>query len=84
MKKEADIRGAELAPSSLTLGIESGRGVVSKSCSWENLSRDVSPALDVQVFSRPSPRQLSFEIVTAARLTYWAFRDAMFGSVWAQ
>jgi hypothetical protein len=29
MKKEADKRGAELAPISLTLGIESGSGVVS-------------------------------------------------------
>lgn len=29
MKKAADISGAELAPSSLTLGIESGKGVVS-------------------------------------------------------
>lgn len=37
MKKDADIRGAELAPSSLTLGIESGSGVVSISCCWLNL-----------------------------------------------
>lgn len=29
MKKEADKRGAEVAPTSLTAGIESGRGVVS-------------------------------------------------------
>jgi hypothetical protein len=29
MKKEAERRGAELAPISWTLGIESGRGVVS-------------------------------------------------------
>lgn len=37
MKKDADIKGAELAPSSLTLGTESGRGVVSISTCWLNL-----------------------------------------------
>lgn len=46
MKKEAESRGAELAPSSLTLGIESGRGVVSMSCSRLNLFQDVSSGFD--------------------------------------
>lgn len=37
MKKEALRRGAELAPSSLTLGMSSGRGVVSMRACWLNL-----------------------------------------------
>lgn len=45
MKKEADWRGAELAPSSLTLGIEAGRGVVSTSCFSLNLWLTVSKAV---------------------------------------
>jgi hypothetical protein len=37
MKKEAERRGAELAPTSLTAGISAGNGVVSMSSCWENL-----------------------------------------------
>lgn len=37
MKKEAESRGAEEAPISGTLGMESGRGVVSMRTSWLNL-----------------------------------------------
>lgn len=43
MKKEADRRGAELAPTSLTAGMLSGRGVVSMSIDWLNLvNRSIS------------------------------------------
>lgn len=42
MKYEADRRGAELVPSSLTLGIESGKGVVSMRTSRLNLFQNVS------------------------------------------
>jgi len=37
MKNEAESRGAEEAPTSATLGTESGRGVVSMRTSWLNL-----------------------------------------------
>jgi hypothetical protein len=37
MKNEAESRGAELAPTSWTLGMSSGRGVVSISVCWLNL-----------------------------------------------
>lgn len=37
MKKEADRRGAELAPISLTDGMSAGIGVVSMSRCWSNL-----------------------------------------------
>jgi hypothetical protein len=37
MKNEAESRGAELAPTSWTLGMLSGRGVVSISVCWLNL-----------------------------------------------
>lgn len=40
MKKEADRRGADVAPTSLTLGISSGRGVVSTRTCWLKLSQD--------------------------------------------
>lgn len=39
MKKLADRRGADEAPSSLTAGIESGRGVVSMRVDWLKLQR---------------------------------------------
>lgn len=42
MKKEALRRGAELAPSSLTLGMSSGRGVVSMRACWLNLGRQLA------------------------------------------
>lgn len=42
MKKEAESRGAELVPSSLTLGIEAGSGVVSMRIAWVNLGQYVS------------------------------------------
>jgi hypothetical protein len=37
MKNEAERRGAELAPTSLTAGMSEGNGVVSMSTCWENL-----------------------------------------------
>ena len=37
MKKLADNRGAEEAPTSVTFGTESGRGVVSRRTCWLNL-----------------------------------------------
>lgn len=42
MKKEALSRGAEEEPISSTLGMESGRGVVSMRTCWLNLGRGVS------------------------------------------
>jgi len=48
MKKEAESRGAELAPSSLTFGIESGKGVVSYNSCWLKLDDErVSPNLEL-------------------------------------
>jgi len=37
MKKDAESRGAEEAPISRTLGMELGRGVVSRRTAWLNL-----------------------------------------------
>jgi hypothetical protein len=37
MKNDAERRGAELAPTSLTAGMSSGKGAVSMSTCWENL-----------------------------------------------
>lgn len=41
MKKDALIKGAELAPISLTFGMSSGRGVVSMRRCWLNLEEQL-------------------------------------------
>lgn len=57
MKKDADRRGAELAPISWTLGMSSGRGVVSMSTCWWNLVSGVSHSSSPQILP-PTLRSL--------------------------
>lgn len=79
------MRGAELAPSSLTLGIESGRGVVSISCCWENLVPvSQSNWCQIQINcpstkgkSRSGGQMPSMDYHTV-QLTYWGFRVDIF------
>lgn len=50
MKKEAESRGAELAPISETLGMSSGRGVVSMRTCWLNLENLSAGRCDITLY----------------------------------
>lgn len=75
------MRGAELAPTSLTLGIDSGSGVVSNSKPWLNLVvvsqstfSEYKYLLNLKEFSVAPCRVYEQKY---GQLTYWGFRDAI-------
>ena len=67
MKNDAESKGAEEAPISETLGMESGRGVVSRRTAWLNLWEILSDYYVGGIEELDTHRGCRVDIVTGSR-----------------